>query len=196
MLSPAGVRPPVRNAFMREVDNQLSEAQKNREAYLSRMQSLSFDRSMTEVRAPVSGTVVGLKVNTVGGVITAGQVLMEIVPEESHLIIEAQVPLASIDKVAVGLQTDLRFSAFNQNTTPVVPGVVKLVGADKLTAPSGGNEYYLAQVEVTPEGLQLLDKHRIQPGMPVEVIVKTGERSFMAYLLKPLTDRLARSFKD
>ena len=185
-----------KSAFMREVDNQLSEAQKNREAYLSRMQSLSFDRSMTEVRAPVSGTVVGLKVNTVGGVVSVGQVLMEIVPEDSKLIIEAQVPLASIDKVAVGLQTDLRFSAFNQITTPVVPGVVKLVGADKLTAPSGGTEYYLAQVEVTTEGLKLLDKHRIQPGMPVEVIVKTGERSFMAYLLKPLTDRLARSFKD
>jgi protease secretion system membrane fusion protein len=185
-----------RTAFLREVDNQMSEAQKNREAYLSRMQSLSFDRSLTEVRAPATGTVVGLKVNTVGGVITSGQVLMEIVPEDSHLIVEAQVPLASIDKVSVGLSTDLRFSAFNQNTTPVVPGVVKLVGADKLTAPSGGTEYYLAQVEVTPEALKLLDKHRIQPGMPVEVIVKTGERSFMAYLLKPLTDRLARSFKD
>ena len=185
-----------RTAFMREVDNQMSEAQKNREAYLSRMQSLSFDRSLTEVRAPATGTVVGLKVNTVGGVITSGQVLMEIVPEDSHLIVEAQVPLASIDKVSAGLSTDLRFSAFNQNTTPVVPGVVKLVGADKLSAPSGGTEYYLAQVEVTPEALKLLDKHRIQPGMPVEVIVKTGERSFMAYLLKPLTDKFARSFKD
>jgi protease secretion system membrane fusion protein len=185
-----------KSAFTREVDNQLSEAQKNREAYLTRLKSATFDRSLTEVRAPATGTVVGLKVNTVGGVITGGQMLMEIVPEDSHLIIEAQVPLASIDKVSVGLSTDLRFSAFNQNTTPVVPGVVKLVGADKLTAPSGGNEYYLAQVEVTAEGLKLLDKHRIQPGMPVEVIVKTGERSFMAYLLKPLTDRMARSFKD
>jgi len=185
-----------RSAFMKEVDSQLSEAQKNREAYLSRMQSLTFDRSLTEVRAPAKGAVVGLKVNTVGGVITSGQVLMEIVPEETRLIVEAQVPITSIDKVSKGLETDLRFSAFNQRTTPVVPGVVKLVGADKLTAPNGGNEYYLAQVEVTAEGLKLLEKHRIQPGMPVEVIVKTGERSFMTYLLKPLTDRLARSFKE
>jgi protease secretion system membrane fusion protein len=185
-----------RSAFMKDVETQLSEAQKNREAYLTRMQSLTFDRSLTEVRAPASGAVVGLKVNTVGGVITAGQVLMEIVPEESRLIIEAQVPTVSIDKVSKGLETDLRFSAFNQRTTPVVPGVVKLVGADKLMAPNGGAEYYLAQVEVTAEGLKLLDKHRIQPGMPVEVIVKTGERSFMSYLLKPLTDRFARSFKE
>ena len=185
-----------RSAFMKDVETQLSEAQKNREAYLTRMQSLTFDRSLTEVRAPASGAVVGLKVNTVGGVITAGQVLMEIVPEESRLIIEAQVPTVSIDKVSKGLETDLRFSAFNQRTTPVVPGVVKLVGADKLMAPKGGAEYYLAQVEVTADGLKLLDKHRIQPGMPVEVIVKTGERSFMSYLLKPLTDRFARSFKE
>jgi protease secretion system membrane fusion protein len=185
-----------RSAFMKDVETQLSEAQKNREAYLTRMQSLTFDRSLTEVRAPASGAVVGLKVNTVGGVITAGQVLMEIVPEETRLIIEAQVPTVSIDKVSKGLETDLRFSAFNQRTTPVVPGVVKLVGADKLMAPNGGAEYYLAQVEVTADGLKLLDKHRIQPGMPVEVIVKTGERSFMSYLLKPLTDRFARSFKE
>lgn len=185
-----------RSTFMKEVESQLSEAQKNREAYLSRMQSLTFDRSLTEVRAPASGAVVGLKVNTVGGVITAGQILMEIVPKETSLIVEAQVPITSIDKVAMGLDTDLRFSAFNQRTTPVVPGVVKLVGADKLMAPNGGAEYYLAQVEVTPEGLKLLEKHRIQPGMPVEVIVKTGERSFMTYLLKPLTDRFARSFKE
>ena len=185
-----------RTTFLKDVDNQLSEIQKNREAYLSRMQSLTFDRNLTDVKAPASGTVVGMKVNTVGGVITSGQVLMEIVPEETSLIIEAQVPLTSIDKVSNGLTTDLRFSAFNQRNTPVVPGLVKLVGADKLTAPNGGAEYYLAQVEVTAEGVALLGEHRIQPGMPVEVIVKTGERTFMSYLLKPLTDRFARSFKE
>lgn len=185
-----------RNAFVKDVDNQLSEIQKNREAFQSRMQSLTFDRSLTEVKSPVSGTVVGMKVNTVGGVITAGMVLMEIVPEDGGLIIEAQVPPASIDKVKIGLPVDVRFSAFNQNTTPVVEGVVKLVGADKLTAPTGGTEYYLAQVETTAEGRKRLGDHHIQPGMPADVIIKTGERSFMSYLLKPLTDRLARSFKD
>jgi protease secretion system membrane fusion protein len=93
------------------------------------------------------------------------------------------------------LPADLRFSAFNQNTTPVVPGSVKLVGADKLIAPNN-TEYYLAQIEITGEGLRLLQQHRIQAGMPVEVVVKTGERSFMTYLLKPLADRFARSFKE
>jgi protease secretion system membrane fusion protein len=185
-----------RGTFLKEVDAELTDIQKNREAYFSRMESLTFDRSLTEVRAPASGTVVGLKVFTVGGVITAGQVLMEIVPEESSLIVEAKVPLVDIDKVAVGLPTDLRFSAFNQNTTPVIPGQVKLVGADKLIDPAGGAEYYLAQVETSAEGRKMLEDYRIQPGMPVEVIVKTGERSFANYILKPLTDRLARSFKE
>lgn len=186
-----------RTTFLKDIDNQLSELQKNREAYMTRMESLKFARNLTEVKAPVSGTVVGLKVNTVGGVITASQVLMEILPEEGNLIIEAQVPPTSIDKVHVGLEADVRFSAFNQRNTPVVPGVIKLVGADKQKDPSGGaNDFYLAQIETTKEGLQLLGHHKIQPGMPAEVIVKTGERSFLTYLLKPLSDRFARSFKE
>jgi protease secretion system membrane fusion protein len=185
-----------RTSFTKDIDNQLSEIQKNREAYLTHVDSLKFDRSLTEVRAPVTGTVVGLKVNTVGGVISAGQVLMEIVPEGGALIVEAQIPLASIDKVHQGLPADLRFSAFNQRTTPVVPGIIKLVGADKLPSATGGTEYYLAQVETTAEGLRKLGENHIQPGMPVEVIVKAGERTFMSYLLKPLTDRFARSFKE
>ena len=187
----------LRMAYNKDIDNQLSETQKNREAFQSRMNSLKFDLNLAEVRAPVGGTLVGMKVNTVGGVVTAGQVLMEIVPTEAGLIIEAQVPPASIDKLRVGLEADLRFSAFNQNTTPVVPGRISLVGADKLPAtPSSGGEFYLAQVETTAAGLAMLGANRIQPGMPVEVIVKTGERSFMAYLLKPLSDRFARSFKE
>ena len=192
----------TRGTFNKEIDNELSELQKNRDAYLSKMTSLKFARNLTEVKAPVSGTVVGLKVNTVGGVITASQVLMEIVPDGGTLMVEAQVPLTAIDKVHQGLQADMRFSAFNQRKTPVVPGVVKLVGVDRLvssgTSSSVGNntEYYLAHVETTPAGLKLLGENKIQPGMPVEVIVKTGERTFMSYLLKPLTDRFARSFKE
>ena len=187
----------LRMAYNKDIDNQLSETQKNREAYQTRMNSFKFDLNQTEVRAPVGGTLVALKVNTIGGVVSSGQVLMEIVPTNSRLIIEAQVPPASIDKVKVGLAADLRFSAFNQTTTPVVPGRVTLVGADKLPGPPGsGGDYYLAQLETTAEGLALLGENRIQAGMPVEVIVKTGERSFMVYLLKPLSDKFARSFKE
>ncbi|MDH4390030.1 MAG: HlyD family type I secretion periplasmic adaptor subunit [Aquabacterium sp.] len=185
----------LRSVFMKEIDGQLSEIQKTREGMHVRVASLTFDRALTEVRAPASGTVVGLKTSTVGGVISAGQVLMEILPEGGQLIVEAKVPTASIDKVRMGLPADVRFSAFNQTTTPVVPGVVRLVGADKLTDPNGA-EYYLAQVETTAEGLRLLGENRIQAGMPADIVVKVGERSFMSYLVKPLTDRIAISFKD
>jgi protease secretion system membrane fusion protein len=188
----------LKAAFNKDVDTQLTETQKLKETLRARVQSLRFDQSLANLRAPVGGTVVALKAHTIGGVITAGQVLMEIVPEERTLVVDAQVPPYLIDKVHIGMATDLRFSAFNMITTPVVPGVVKLVGADRLppSPPQYPEEYYLAQVETTAAGYQLLENKVIQAGMPVEVIVKSGERSFMSYLLKPLTDRFARSFKD
>ncbi|MDP3702371.1 MAG: HlyD family type I secretion periplasmic adaptor subunit [Hylemonella sp.] len=185
------------STFRKEVDAQLADVQKNRKAGRGKVEALQFDLSLAEIKAPVSGTVVALKANTVGGVIQSGQLLMEIVPRDGRLIVEAQVPPQSIDKVHEGLPADMRFSAFNLNTTPVIPGKVILVGADKIpgTSPQQG-DYYLAQVETTAEGVKLLGDKVVQPGMPVEVIVKTGERSFFSYLIKPLTDRFARSFKD
>jgi protease secretion system membrane fusion protein len=93
--------------------------------------------------------------------------------------------------------TDLRFSNFNKDTTPVVQGIVKTVGADKepVANPSEAGEFYMAQVEVTPEGLRELGALKIQPGMSVDVIVKSGTRSFMSYLLKPIVDKAAKSFQ-
>ena len=185
------------SAFRKEADTQLADVQKNRKAGKSKVDALQFDLSLSEIRAPVAGSVVGLKINTVGGVIQSGMVLMEIVPKDGRLIVEAQVPTTSIDKVHLGLHADMRFSAFNINTTPVISGRITMVGADKLTGanPQQG-EYYLAQVETTEEGLKQLGDKVVQPGMPVEVIVKTGERSFFSYMVKPLSDRFARSFKE
>jgi protease secretion system membrane fusion protein len=187
----------LRSALLKDVDNQLQEIQKNRDALSTRLDSAKFDRDLAEVKAPVSGSVVGLKVFTVGGVITSGQVLMEVVPKDEVLIVQAKIPATIIDKVRVGMPTDMRFTAFNQATTPVIPGVMSVVGADK---EPGGNpsegEFYLGQVETTKEGLVLLGSLKVQPGMPVDVVIKAGERSFMSYLLKPLIDKSARAFKD
>lgn len=188
----------LKSAFLKGVDAELAEVQKQKESGRAKVQALRFDKSLSELRAPVTGTVVALKAHTVGGVISGGQVLMEIVPNDQSLIVEAAVPPHLIDKVEEGMATDLRFSAFNSITTPVVPGVVRLVGADRLppAPPVHPEEYYLAHIEVTADGLKLLAQNNIVAGMPVEVIVKNGERSFMSYLLKPLTDRFARSFKE
>ena len=191
----------ARTAYLKDVETQLSEIQRNRDAYATRLSAARFDRQLTELRAPVAGTVVGLKIFTVGGVIQAGQTLAEVVPQDGALLIETRIPPSLIDKVRVGLAADTRFLAFNQSTTPVIEGRVKLVGVDLLTAedardPTAPPQYYLAQVEVTPQGLKDLASLQVQPGMPVDVIIKTGERTFMSYLLKPLTDKLARAFKD
>ena len=187
----------VRTMFLKDVDTQLQEIQKTRDAVLSQMGAAKFDRNLAQVRAPVSGNVVGLKVFTAGGVITSAQVLMEIVPKDESLAVDVKIPTDLIDKVRAGMLADMRFVAFNQSTTPVIPGELKVVGADKLagTLP-GESEYYMAQIQTTKEGLQLLGELKIQPGMPVDVVIKSGERTFMSYLLKPLTDKLAFAFKQ
>lgn len=186
----------LRSTLLKDVDNQLQEIQRNRDAVLGKLDAAKFDRDLAEIKAPVSGSVVGLKVFTVGGIITSGMVLLEVVPKDESLIIQAKIPNTIIDKVQVGMATDMRFTGFNQATTPVIPGIVKVVGADKepSTNPQDG-DFYLAQVETTKEGLELLNGLKVQPGMSVDVVIKAGERSFMSYLLKPLTDKLARAFK-
>lgn len=187
--------------FQGDVAKELAELQKNHEAIASKLQAAQFNQSLSEIRAPVSGTVVNLKVFTEGGVITGGEMLMEIVPTKGTLIIEAKVPPSAIDKVSVGQQADIRFPNFNSSITPVIHGTVKSVGVDKQKAKPGeevkeAEDYYLAQVETTPEQLRALGDHQLRPGMPADVIVKRGERTFMSYLLKPLTDKYARAFKD
>ncbi|MDH4478724.1 MAG: HlyD family type I secretion periplasmic adaptor subunit [Rhodoferax sp.] len=186
----------LRTTFLKDVDTQLQEIQKTRDAVFGQMGVAQFDRNLAQVRAPVSGNVVGLKVFTAGGVITSAQVLMEIVPKDESLAVDVQIPTNLIDKVRVGMLADMRFVAFNQTTTPVIEGELKVVGADKLAGTTPGSEYYMAQIQTTPEGLQKLGELQVQPGMPVDVVIKSGERTFMSYLLKPLSDKLALAFKQ
>lgn len=190
-----------KSSFLKEVDSELSEVQKNRKAFKLNAESIKFDLSLADLKAPADGVVVGLQVFTEGGVIKGGEKLMDIVPQSERLIVHAKVPTDLIDKVKKGLATDLRFTAFNATTTPVIPGTVTLVGADKLMKSaqddvSAPAEYYLAYVETTEDGLAQLGSHQVQAGMTVDVIVKTGQRTFMAYLLKPILDRFAVSFKE
>jgi protease secretion system membrane fusion protein len=186
----------IQASYYKDIDTQMAEIQKVRDSLEDRFQAVSFDRDLAAIRAPVSGTLVGLKVNTKGGTIAPNQILGEVVPSEAALIVDAQVSPTSIDRVKVGISADMRFTTFNASTTPVIQGTVTLVGADKLPAgDSGKGEFYLAKVEATKEGIAALGQNQIQPGMPVDVIFKTGERTFFSYLLKPIADRLALAFK-
>jgi protease secretion system membrane fusion protein len=182
--------------YRREIESQLTEAQRDASALASRLQALQFELVNTEIRAPADGVVVGLTVHTVGGVVPAGAPLMEIVPVDEPLKIDAQIAPHLIDKVKPGLDVDILFPAFNQATTPHIPGRVLTVSADVLVEPKQGIPYFKATVEVTPEGMKQLRHHQIRAGMPAEVFVRTGERTMLNYLLKPLTDRLNRALTE
>lgn len=182
--------------FQKEVRSQLIETQRDAETVENKFKIQNFDVQNAEIKAPVSGTVVGLQIFTRGGVIGPGAKLMDIVPADDALIAEGQLPVNLVDKVQVGLPVELIFSAFNANTTPKIPGVVMAVSADRLVDEKSGAPYYRVRAKVTPEGARMAAKLDIRPGMPVELFVKTGERTMMSYLLKPFFDRAKTSMTE
>ena len=179
-----------RDEVRKEIESQLTDVQKEAAAQAERIQALEFDLANATITSPAAGIVVGLNVHTVGGVIAAGAPLMDVVPENEPLRVDAQVPPHLIDKLVPGLAVDILFPAFQQSTTPHVPGKVATVSADVLADPKQNLSYYKVTVEVTPEGMANLAQHQIKAGMPAEVLVRTGERTFWNYLFKPLTDRI------
>ncbi len=180
----------------KEVRQQLSDIQREVDALSSQLIGQEFELANVLVKAPVEGIVVGMNVFTQGGVISPGFRLMDIVPSDDPLMITGRVPVHLIDKVHPGLHVDLIFSAFNQNKTPNIPGEVLQVSADRLTDERTEEPYYQLRVQVTPEGMQLLTHHQVRAGMPVDIFVKTGERSLMNYLFKPILDRLHASMSE
>jgi protease secretion system membrane fusion protein len=180
--------------YQKEVRTQLTDVQRDADAQGARLQAQQFELSNVEVKAPAAGTVVGLAVFTPGGVVPAGFRMMDIVPSGDPLVVEGQLPVNLVDRVHPGLKTELIFSAFNANRTPHIDGVVEQVAADRTVDERTGTAFYKVRVKVTPQGARMVAEHRmdIRPGMPVELFVKTGERTMMNYLLKPVLDR-ARS---
>ncbi|PNV84571.1 MAG: HlyD family type I secretion periplasmic adaptor subunit [Sulfurimonas sp.] len=152
----------------------------------------------TNIVAPIDGTVVGLSLHTVGGVVSPGRDILQIVPQDSKLIVVAQVQTSDVDKVKVGLMADIRFSAFNVQKAHVVEGRVVHVSADSFMDEKSGMPYYEAKIEVTKNGeVQLVDYgFELVSGMPAEVIIKTSERTVLSYLVKPFTDMIARGFNE
>lgn len=179
--------------FRKDIESQLSDIQRETSGLESRMRGLEFDLANTEVRAPVTGTVMGAAVHTVGGVVSAGAPVMELVPKDDLLRVEAQLPVHMVDKVRSGLPVHVLFSALNQASTPHIEGRVVQVSADALADSRQNTNYFKVVVEVTPQGMTQLQHQEIRAGMPAEVFIKTGERTFMSYLLKPLLDRMNRA---
>jgi protease secretion system membrane fusion protein len=196
MLELALQRSQRQQEYQKEVRTQLTDIQKEIEALQNRLVSQDYDLANALVTAPVDGTVVGLSVFTRGGVVQPGFRMMDIVPSEDQLIVEGMVPVDLIDKVQVNLPVEMIFSAFNQNKAPHIPGIVTQVSADRLTDEKTGTPYYKLKAKVAPEGLKKIAALAIRPGMPVEIFVKTGERSLMSYLMKPIFDRAKTSLSE
>lgn len=185
----------VRKAFEEDVADKLREAQQQIFDLEDRLTNADDVLQRREVKAPGDGIIVGLRVHTLGGVVRGGETIMELVPNNERLIVEAMVSPNDIDNVAIGQEAEVRFSALSSRQIPILLGTVIQVDAD-VTTDQRGNRYYLSRVEVPENQLSKLGGQKIVPGMPTEVLVKAGERTLVEYLMKPLTDSFFRAFKE
>jgi HlyD family secretion protein len=179
-----------------EVSKDLRETNDKIGEFVERKVTAEDQLRRVDIRAPQDGMVEQSTVHTVGGVITAGDAIMMIVPQADDLQVEAKVNPQDIDKLQVGQKTLLRLSAFNQRTTPELNGVVSRVSPDVTTDQRTGQSYYTIRVSMPPEEVARLGEAKLIPGMPVEAFVQTGDRTMLSYLMKPLSDQLMRAFRE
>lgn len=187
----------LRHEYSNQANNELKNSQ-DKVFDLQERQRVPQDAMRRQtITSPVAGRVVGLKVHTLGGVIGAREVLMDIAPEQGDLIIESRVQISDIDDLRLDMIAEVRLSAYKQRTTPLVQGKVISVGADSLIDESTRLPYYLAMIKVDAKSLkQAGDDIHLYPGMPAEVYILTHSRTAMQYLLDPITDTLNRSFRE
>src|SRR5208283_2119079 len=149
-----------------------------------------------QIRAPRAGTIQNLHVATVGGVIRPGEPLAELVPDKDNLVIDAQVPPTDVDAIGTGMQAEVRFSAFHGYTLPLILGRVDTVSRVQIVNEMSKQSYFLARIVVDEKDIPTMIKDGIKAGMPVEVVVPTGERTVMNYLIRPLRNRASTAFRE
>jgi HlyD family secretion protein len=179
-----------------EVSKDLRETNDKIGEYIERKVTAEDQLRRIDIRSPQDGIVEQSTVHTVGGVITAGDTIMIVVPQTDDLQVEAKVNPVDIDKLQVGQKTLLRLSAFNQRTTPELNGVVSRVSPDVTTEQRTGQSYYTIRVSMPPEEIARLGEVKLIPGMPAEAFVQTGDRTMLSYLMKPLHDQFMRAFRE
>lgn len=190
-----------REEYNKEASAQLADVRREVQAQQERLSAVTEELKRVSITSPVDGQVVGMTVTAVGGVVSPGQRLMDIVPQDSVLLLDAKIPPHTIDRIRVGDPVDVRFSAFSHSPQLMVPGKLVSLSHDALSEQQGSPNapnasYYLGRVEVTEEGVKMLGSRAMQPGMQAEVLVRTGARSLLTYLLHPLTKRVAQALKE
>lgn len=182
--------------YQREVASQLTDIQREIVASSEKFRAAEDDLNRVLIKAPVNGAVVGIATQTVGGVIPPGGRIMDIVPKDEVLILETRIPPQLVDSLRVGQLADIHFSGFKHTPQLVIEGKLRSISADLLSDANSNTSYYLGRIEVTPAGLAMLGTRELQPGMPAEVIIKTGERTLLTYFIGPLLRRLSQSMKE
>jgi len=179
-----------------EVAKELREIQGKMAELVERKVAAEDQLMRTEIRAPQSGVVHQLSVHTVGGVIVASEPAMLIVPESDDLTVEVKLPPQNIDQLVVGQPAVLRFSAFNQRTTPEINGSVVRISGDIILDQKSGATYYLVHIATPMEEIARLEGLKLVPGMPVEAFIQTETRTVLSYLIKPLHDQILKAFRE
>ncbi|HKY85422.1 MAG TPA: HlyD family type I secretion periplasmic adaptor subunit, partial [Pseudorhodoplanes sp.] len=174
---------------LRDVDGKIGE-------FVERKVTAEDQLKRIDIRAPQDGTVFQSNVHTIGGVITAGDAIMMVVPDADNLTVEAKINPQDIDQLRLGQKALLRFTTFNQRTTPEIYGEVTRISADITTDQRSGAAFYTVRIGMSAAEIARLGDVRMVPGMPVETFVQTGDRTVMSYLVKPLFDQLSRAFRE
>ncbi|MBI1733482.1 MAG: HlyD family type I secretion periplasmic adaptor subunit [Gammaproteobacteria bacterium] len=188
----------LRDEYIQNAARQLTDNQAKIFDLEERLRPSEDALTRQHILAPISGTVVDLKVFTIGGIIAPREPLLDIVPDDNPLIVECQIPLESIDNIHMGQVADVRLSAFTRRSTPLVHGRLVYISADRLAekSSSGDRFFYVARIEVTRESLAEAGNLHMYPGMPAEVYLRTDTRTALDYLLTPITNSMRRSLRD
>jgi len=179
-----------------EVAKELREIQGKSAELVERRVAAEDQLSRIDIRSPQDGIVHQLNVHTVGGVVQAGEPIMLIVPENDALTVEVKLPPQNVDQLSVGQHATLRFSAFNQRTTPEINGTVSTISADITQDQRSGATYYIVRIGLSASEIARLEGLKLIAGMPVEAFIQTGDRTVMSYLVKPLHDQIIKAFRE
>ena len=188
----------TRDAAQQKALDEMQNVEAELDAVREQIRGAANILDRTTIKAPVAGTIIRMYYHTAGGVIESGKPIMEILPSDVPLIIEARIPRMQIDEVHANQSASVRLTALNQRTTPMLKGQVIYVSADSIEESSGSkiDEVYLARVSIPTEQLERVRGFTPTPGMPADILIQTHERTFFEYLTKPIADSMARAFKE
>jgi HlyD family type I secretion membrane fusion protein len=186
----------VEKNFVEQVENEIYQVEQEAYELTQRMRAVQDQHARLDVRAPVSGVVVNMVAHTVGGVVSAGSRIMDIVPKNDRLLVEAQVQPSDIDGVQPGLQADIRFPAFERLNMPHITGRVTVVSADRIVNDRTGSGHFLVRAQVDDGQIDKVGDLSLVPGMPAQVIINKGEGTLLGYLMAPLARVFWTAFRE